>query len=557
MAPRVVAACAVVAVAACGYHPPRVGDDAAVADDDATPPSDGGSDPNIFATANGTVDVFINGAAIGSTTSPGSLLAASQRLVDGANAIVLRARSGGGSPFALAQIGGMFGKAGTSAQWKAKPATTAEATEPIGPWAAVDFDDSGWGRATDVGVEPSAPFPDDGPARGIWTAGADSVVLLRLRLYAPPGWSPAIAQGFGRDVFGGTGGDTITVTTPAALVAAVAAPGPKLILVAGTIDFTGTEGSITSNACLLSDCSPPTQNEYIVDKLGACDGKPTAPFTYDKAGTTPLAVGSDTSIVGIGANATIRGKGLSIAHGAHNVMIENLTIADINPQIVWGGDAIHIDDASDVWIDHVRFLRIARQMIVTGFGAASNVTLSWNEFDGRTPYASFCNGAHFWLMLFLGSADTITVANNWIHDTSGRGPHAGGSGGATNTIQLVNNDYDGIPGVAAQPITATSRLLFEGTYFRAVTTPFQIDPTTPGRAFAALPSTVASTTAACTAALGRPCVANIAAPQNGAFPLDQPVLDAFSSVASDRIIAPFPADEVPNSIPHLAGPGHR
>src|SRR5438128_6851798 len=125
-------------------------------------------------------------------------------------------------------------------------------------------------------------------------------------------------------------------------------------------------------------CPAPMKTEYIEDILGYCDGKPTFAFTYDKAGTKPLVVGSNKTIVGAGVDATIKGKGLSVGGGAQNVVIRNLTISDINPQIVWGGDAIHIDDADGVWIDHVRIARIARQMLVTGKGKATNVTFSWN-----------------------------------------------------------------------------------------------------------------------------------------------------------------------------------
>lgn len=31
----------------------------------------------------------------------------------------------------------------------------------------------------------------------------------------------------------------------------------------------------------------------------------------------------------------------------------NIAITDINPKYVWGGDAITIDNADMVWIDHV------------------------------------------------------------------------------------------------------------------------------------------------------------------------------------------------------------
>lgn len=34
-------------------------------------------------------------------------------------------------------------------------------------------------------------------------------------------------------------------------------------------------------------------------------------------------------------------------------MFRNVFITDINPKYVWGGDAITIDDADMIWIDHV------------------------------------------------------------------------------------------------------------------------------------------------------------------------------------------------------------
>src|SRR5262249_45678247 len=162
-------------------------------------------------------------------------------------------------------------------------------------------------------------------------------------------------------------------------------------------------------------------------------------FSYDRAGTTPLVVGSNKTLLGVGPNAAIKGKGLTLKNGVSNIVIRNLTISDINPQLVWGGDAITIDDADRVWIDHVRFAAIGRQMIVTGYGKASHVTISWNEFDGRTPYSAYCNGTHYWVWLILGASDSITFASNWIHDTSGRAPHAGGMKNASNILHLTNN----------------------------------------------------------------------------------------------------------------------
>jgi pectin lyase len=49
----------------------------------------------------------------------------------------------------------------------------------------------------------------------------------------------------------------------------------------------------------------------------------------------------------------IKGKGLRIVNGAQNVILQNIQISDINPEYVWGGDAITLDGTDNVWIDHV------------------------------------------------------------------------------------------------------------------------------------------------------------------------------------------------------------
>lgn len=67
-------------------------------------------------------------------------------------------------------------------------------------------------------------------------------------------------------------------------------------------------------------------------------------------------------------------------------------LQELNPQFVWGGDAITLDSTDKVWIDHCKFSLIGRQMIVSGWGAAGHVTISNNEFDGVTSWSAGCNG---------------------------------------------------------------------------------------------------------------------------------------------------------------------
>jgi pectin lyase len=505
----------------------------------------------LYAISRGALEVYVNGTLVGKSPSPGALLAVAAKLNPGAeNMIAIRAAKGSaGQPYLLAEMDGAFGKAGTSTQWKAKAATSTD--ELTGDaWAAASYKDSAWGAATDVAVAPSAPEMVDGPARGIWTSSAtDNTALFRMRFYIPANWDAGKPYGFGSAVTGGAGGSTVTVSTAAALVAAVSGNAAKIIQVSGTIDFTGSAGMTSASGCYVAQCASGS-SEYILGQLGACDGKSTFEVSYDAAGATPLAIGSNKTLVGLGAHATIKGRGLIFNSGVSNVIVQNLTITNINPQVVWGGDAVSFAGAKNVWLDHDRISLIGRQFIVSHDGANTGITLSYNDFDGTTPYSATCNGAHYYVMLILGSGDKITAQGNWIHDSSGRAPHAGGVSGAAVNMQFVNDYFMTVPGHAADSSTGAN-LLFEGTYFQNVTTPFLTDP---GHSYAPVSSNVASTASACSAAIGRICVAN-ASNAGATFPLDQAALSAMSSDKA-ALVPAYPATEVPYSVPHLAGPGH-
>lgn len=164
-----------------------------------------------------------------------------------------------------------------------------------------------------------------------------------------------------------------------------------------------------------------------------------------------MKISSDKTIRGIGSKAVIRGKGLVI-NGAKNIIIQNIWITELNPQYIWGGDALSLQDTDNIWIDHCKFSLIGRQMIVTGFGAAGRVTISNCDFDGRTPYSATCNGMHYWTLLFLGANDKITLYSNHIHSVSGRSPKVAGpdTNGAKVVVHIANNLYQDVGGEALE-----------------------------------------------------------------------------------------------------------
>lgn len=86
--------------------------------------------------------------------------------------------------------------------------------------------------------------------------------------------------------------------------------------------------------------------------LDSCDaGVVKETVTYYKAAKNPIKVGSNKTILGIGAKGIIKGKGLSFA--GKNVIVQNIQVSDLNHKYVWGGDALSFAGADLIWIDHV------------------------------------------------------------------------------------------------------------------------------------------------------------------------------------------------------------
>ncbi|KAG8931369.1 hypothetical protein FRC01_001427 [Tulasnella sp. 417] len=270
---------------------------------------------------------------------------------------------------------------------------------------------------------------------------------------------------------GGAAGATVTPTTEAQLITYLSDSTARIIVLNKIFDFTNYYGTGSGKACKPWTCTNGVTPQMTIDTgKGECASNPTLyDITYYKSGhDTSLKVGSNKTIVGQGSNAGLKGIGLQIS-GVSNVIVQNIKITDINAQYVLGGDAILITGSSKVWIDHNYIARTGRQFIVTGFDPASQVTISNNYFDGQTSYSVSCNGDHYWAFLHAGSADTITMMQNYIYRTSGRGPHVGGISGYS-YLHLVNNYYDSVGGHAIDA-AARSFILAEGNYFKSVSQP--------------------------------------------------------------------------------------
>jgi pectate lyase len=382
-----------------------------------------------------------------------------------------------------------------------------------------------------------------------------------------------VPVGFGSGTTGGEGGEVVTVTTPDELKAALCNTfvgsactdtARRIIRLSSVIDFRNTEGSQTSVGCTSSNnaCTVNGKREQLLNTQGQCSGKPMYDIAYDAAGTTPLRVGSNKTLIGIGANAGIKGKGLMIAGGMSNVIVRNLSITDINDGVVWAGDAITIDNASRVWIDHNHIARIGRQMLVTGWGTAANVTVSNNVFDGTTEYGHYCDGRHYWVMLLVAENQSITLIGNKIFNTSGRSPELGKQSTAASggTVHIVDNLYESNYNMGIR--TSDDVLSFiEGNDFKTSDLyfmPILKSAESNNKIYAPLDETVGSANVDCQNALGRNCVSNYTTKPTSNFIFNAAVMPSIqgSSALSTGIgsVRPFAHAAVAARVASRAGP---
>ncbi len=523
-------------------------------------------DSRLTVQGSGQVEVYINGHYLGKSAGASRLSIRARYLAVGDNVIALRAARGDQASAAVsAELSGTFGRLGTTTLWRAQAVA-----DDLG-WIQPGYDDSAWPTARETGALLPAGFPMGGPARSVWSA-SDSDARIALRAHV---WLPAaqvrFPSGLGRATTGGADGEVVVVHTREELASALCGSfqgsqctdtTPRIIEMQGTIDYTGTEGTLARPGCDYSQCPAPMVNERLVlinSNDTHCNGKPTFDVSYDAAGAKPLSVGSNKTLVGIGNDAVLRGKGLFIGRGASNVIVRNLTIERINQGIIFAGDAITIDNADRVWIDHNRFSRIGRQMIVSGYGPATNVTISWNDFDGTNEISHRCDGRHYWNLLLLGDGDRITLANNWIRHFSGRAPHAGAGGSHVSLLHIAGNYFDDGTWHALD-IHAPARALAEGNVFRSVSVPI-LDSAGAGNVWADRESPTLAHQANCLQYLGRECVGNQLSEQpvgwTDHFRNDLVVLGDFSAQtpALSRE-APEPVGMPVRMIPFLAGAGH-
>nr|ACR19250.1 pectate lyase [Phytophthora capsici] len=323
-------------------------------------------------------------------------------------------------------------------------------------------------------------------------------------------------QGFASGTTGGGDAKPVYPTTTKELGTYLSDKEPRVIVLKQEFNFIDSEGSTTEKGCHSKnniDCVAKKNGfkgqDTIETDFGQCDGT-SIDVTYDKAAITPLSITGDKTLIGEGTKGVLNGKGILIK--GSNVIIQNIHITNLNPHLVWGGDAIGISGDGDdvptgIWIDHVKVSNIGRQMVVTHFSGALGVTISNSDFDGNTKYSQSCDGRHYWGFLILGKKTEMSLLGNYIHMTSGRSPKIGGTEGDVSVVHAANNYFESNTGHAFDVATG-GYVLAEGNSFDSVKTPNQPDPK--GNIF------IPTAGGDCTATIGRSCEVNVLA-DSGTF----------------------------------------
>ncbi|KAE8154475.1 pectin lyase 1 [Aspergillus avenaceus] len=349
------------------------------------------------------------------------------------------------------------------------------------------------------------------------------------------------AEGFAQGVTGGGSATPVYPTTNDELVSYLGDSSPRVIILTKTFDFTNSEGTTSGTGCApwgtASNC------QLAINQNGWCDNyqasAPKVGVSYSTAGTLGILINSNKSLVGQGSAGAIKGKGVRIVSGAQNVIIQNIAITDINPKYVWGGDAITVNDADLVWIDHVTTARVGRQHIVLGTQADNRVTISYSLIDGRSDYSATCNGHHYWGVYLDGSNDMVTMKGNYFYYTSGRMPKVQGN----TLLHAVNNYFHNIEGHGFE-IGSGGYVLAEGNAFQNVDT--VVETPISGQLFS---SPDANTNKNCQSVFGRSCQLNAFGSSGSMSQADTAVISKFSgkNIAGAHAASNIPAWVVANA----------
>jgi pectate lyase len=410
--------------------------------------------PGIAIAARDGFRLFVNGRLLAESTDSLSPVFERLTLLPGVNAVSVVVTASTGPPALLALVDELERPYVSDASWKVS-------SDPSGDWSAATYDDSGpeWATAQDLGSPEENPGCDPGPgfpkgSGAVWVGGPSegSAVFRRKVSIAPVGFAA-----------GTTGGGTtepLRVTTTDALVAALKGDAPAVIVLdEGSLDVHRTGDDITTTMACPTPCEdfPGMMTKNLISEVDTCDAAMVPAERTERR----ISVTSDKTLVGLGRGAQLFGATLDIG-SSKNVIVRNVALYGVNPDLIEAGDGISLDQADGIWVDHVTFEAISDGFIDATTGS-QNVTFSWLRNNGYNLFA--CGTKH---PRSNELADTTaTIHHTLWQQVFGRAPLARGEG---SLVHLFNDVVLDDPSYAVGS-DCGAQVLLEASSFDNVATP--------------------------------------------------------------------------------------
>jgi pectate lyase len=276
------------------------------------------------------------------------------------------------------------------------------------------------GSSLEVGSDAGAPGSEVSQPG---TQGSADAGALPAVVATPVGWASVAGLGLSTTT-GGSGGETVRVTTAAELVELAARAEPLTIEIEGRLEV------------------------------------------------PDLSVASDKTLVGIGGEATLVG-GIRI-RGTEEVLVQNVILRDLRVEAsssAVDGDGVQIHLAHHVWIDHCAVLDASNELIGVVHGS-DYVTLSWNRFF-YTPAAP--DPAHQFAQLLgnsvLNGAQDAEHLNVTLHHNQWGDGVSQAVLGRFGDIHAFNNHFRSPGNTSVLVAGLTSRWRVEANHFEQVAAP--------------------------------------------------------------------------------------
>jgi pectate lyase len=410
-----------------------------------------GEGPGLYLIARDAFRVYLNGDLVVTSDAARESVFVPLTLLPGDNALSIVIAAGSGTPAALVRVDELERSYDSDSSWRVS-------TAPGAGFALPGYDDSEWARASDYGVaealpgcEPDQTFPDESDARWIGPeSGLGSVAVLRRVIRVAP-------VGFGQATTGGEGSKPVLVDSWDELLAAVRDEQPLTILLPeGELDFRNTPQD--QDACPSTCTENPDKQQYqVLTSSETC----AVDLVTRTRRERELPIGSNKTVAGLGRGALVRGVNFDIG-ASQNVIVRNVALFDVNPDLIEAGDAFTLGGASNVWLDHC-----TTKWISDGFSDISagteGVTLSWMRYDGVTPSA--CEGQHVRTAQITDS--TVTFHHCFFDHVESNSPSVRDP---LSRVHLFNNLFSDNRRYAVQA-NCGAQILLERNTFQRVATP--------------------------------------------------------------------------------------